>query len=115
MLVNFPTSNCKEEILDQPIFLILCNKLDFCCNKTFFYPTQLPSLVSNVNHERMYKLIIYLIPNYWKHMSKTEASLKFFLKNVCYNNKGTIKCKRLPKTFYQLSTVQKAFNLQYIE
>ena len=32
------------------------------------------------NHKRIYKIIMDLIPNDWKHLLKTEISLKFLLK-----------------------------------
>ena len=80
MLGKFPTPTCIEDVLDQPVFLNSLKMLNFCSNNPFFCPKQkyvrqiLPSLVSNVNHERMYKLIMDLIPNYWKHMPQTETS-----------------------------------------
>ena len=67
-LGNFPTSTCIEEIIGLTIFLNPQTKLDICFKNPFFlsHPkicqTALPSLGCNVNHERMYTLIMDLIP-----------------------------------------------------
>ena len=67
-LGNFPTSTCIEEIIGLTIFLNPQTKLDICFKNPFFlsHPkicqTALPSLVCKLNHERMYTLIMDLIP-----------------------------------------------------
>ena len=118
MLGNFLPPTCKKDIFDQLIFLNSHNKLDFYSNKPFFlsHPkicqTNLTWLISNVNHERMHKLIVHLIRNYWKHLPRTETSQKFFSKTFSYN-----KCKSV-KDYQKLSInfhLQNTFTLQYIE
>ena len=47
--------------------------------------------LSNVNHEIIYKLVLYLTCNDWKQILRLEASPKFILKTFCYKNKGTRK------------------------
>ena len=45
------------------------------------------------NHKRIYKLIMDLTPNDWKHLLRTEFSQKSLLKAFYYNNKDTRKVK----------------------
>ena len=71
-----------EEFLDQPVFLVSHPKIfrrslqligirDLC---RFLQPSLISSMtfekelgLSNVNHKIMYKVIMELIPNDWKH------------------------------------------------
>ena len=54
--------------------------------------------LSNVNHERMYKLITNVILNDLKHITTlNEISQKLCLKTLCYNSKGTRKVKDFQK------------------
>ena len=115
-----PITTYIEEFFDRPIFLTQHTKLGFCSNKPFFYCV-LPKYISdkftlirelcrflrlglisisfekelglyNVKHEWMYKPIMDLIPNNWKHILLwTETSQKSLLTTFCYNNKGTRK------------------------
>ena len=49
------------------------------------------------NHKRIYRLIMNLIFNDWKHLIRTQTSQKSFLKTFYCNNKGTMKVKDFPK------------------
>ena len=104
-----PIPASTEEILDQPIFLNQYTKLEFCSDNPHFYcipPRNLsgkfiiirglcrflqPGLISSTtfderldfptaNDEIMYKLIMDLIPNDWKHLLRTETFQKSLLK-----------------------------------
>ena len=74
-----------EESLDQPIFSNWQTKLITCISIAshpgIFQTSQISSTTIDkkidfltTNHKRIYKLIIDLIPNDWKHLLKTETS-----------------------------------------
>ena len=111
---NFPVFISIEEIFDQPIFLKPHTRMDFK------HPTQeylkftiirgfsrflQPGLISSaIFHKdftrfsccqlyKIFKLIMRSIPNYWKHLRRTETSQKSLLNIFCYNNKVTWKIK----------------------
>ena len=112
---NFPflptIPTFTEEILDQPIIL---NPYFYCIppmniSGIFTIITNLfiflqPGLISSrtsdkklgfpsANHKVIYKLIMDLPPNNWKHLLSTETSEKLLLTTFCYSNKGTRKVK----------------------
>ena len=43
-----------------------------------------------------YKLVLYLICNYWKQILRLEAPSKIILKTFYFKNKGTRKIKEFP-------------------
>ena len=123
---TFPPPTSIEEILDQPLFLNPHTKLPYNSDNPYFYclPPQnisdkfatirdicrflqlalIPSVsfgeklnLPNVNHNKIYKSIIELIPNNWIQMLKTETSQQSLLKVFCFNYKGTKKVKNFQK------------------
>ena len=124
---NFPTSTSIEEVLDQPIFLNLHTKLNFSFDNPCLYCIR-PRNISNkftiirdlcrldgklgfptTNHKRMYKRILDLISNDWKHLLRTETSQKFLLNTYYYYN---INGTRKVKDFQKLSNKETYFTLQ---
>ena len=124
---KFPTPTSTEEILGQSISWNPHCKLDFSSDNPYFYcishknisdnftlirhlcrflqPSLIPFMpfeekldLSNVNHKRLYKLIMVLVPNDWKQTLRTEAPKKSLLKTFCYNSKGT-RNKKIFKNF----------------
>ena len=100
---TFPPPTSIKEFLDQPLFLNPHTKLPYNSDNPYFYclppqnisdkfstirdicrflrPGLLPSAtfgeklnLPNVNHNKIYKPIIDLIPNNWLHTLKTETS-----------------------------------------
>ena len=68
--------------------------------------TTRPNLLYNISQEtrfsyyeplKIYKLIMGLITNDWKHLLKTETSQKTLFKIFCYNNKVIRKVKDFQK------------------
>ena len=47
----------------------------------------------NANHKRIYKFMMDLIPNDWKHLLRTATSQKSILRSFYYNNEDTKKVK----------------------
>ena len=119
---NFPTPTSIKEIIDRPIFLNSNTKLGFSSDIPYFYcipPRNISDKFTIIrtlcrflqsglifattfdeklgfptaNHERIYKLIMELIPNDWKHLLRTESSQKSLLRTFYYNNIGTRKVK----------------------
>ena len=103
------TSMSIKEILDQTIFLNPHTKLDFSSDNPYFYSIPprnisdkfniirglsrflLPGLISStifdeklgfptVSYKRIYKLIMDLIPNDWKHLHRIQTSQNTSLK-----------------------------------
>ena len=58
-----------------------------------------------MNHIRIYKLIVELIPNDWIQLLKTEASQESLLKVFCFNNRGTKKLKTFRNVQTKKSTL----------
>ena len=57
-------------------------------------------VTSNLNHERMYKLIMDLIFNVWNEVATLNWNFsKTPFKKFCYNNIGTSKVKDFQKRF----------------
>ena len=110
---TFPIPTSIEEILDQPLFLNLHTKQRFSSDNPYFYclPPQnisdkftiirdirrflQPGVISsvsfreklsllNVNHNRIYKSIVELIPNNWIHLLKTKTSQQSLLKGLLF-------------------------------
>ena len=120
---SFPTS--IEEILDKPIFWNPHTKLDFTSDNLYFYcisPRYIshrrtiirdlynlqPYLFSSTtfneklgfptaSHKRIYKFIMDLIPNDWKHLLKTDTSQISILKTFYYNNTDTRRVEDFQK------------------
>ena len=65
--------------------------------------------LSNAKHERMYKLIMDLIPSDWKYF---ETFRKRLLKTFFYNNKGTKKVKDFRK-YSNKKNLTKYFSILY--
>ena len=63
----------------------------------------------NANHNRIYKLIVELIPSDWIHLLTTKVSQQFLLKVFYFNSRGTKKIK----THQKLSNKGIYFTLQF--
>ena len=134
---TFPPPISIEEILGQPLFLNPHTKLHFHLDNPYFYclPPQnisdkftiirdiyrflqlgfIPSVsfgeklnLPNVNHNRIYKSIIELIPNNRIHLLKTKTSQQSLLKVFYFNYRGIKKIKN----FQKLSNEEIYFTLQ---
>ena len=104
-ITTFPVPTSIEEILDQPIFLNTHTKLDFrdfygtpnrnisdkftiikdLCR--FLQPGLISSMTfdeklcfSTANHKRIYKRIMDLVTNDWKHLLRIDTSQESLLK-----------------------------------
>ena len=123
---NNSTHTSIDEILQQPTFLKPHTILDLSSVNPYFYcipPKNIsdkftiirdlcrflqPGLISSTafdeklgfptaKHKWIYKLVMDLIPNDWKHLLRTETFQKSLIKTFYYNNKSTRKIKNLQK------------------
>ena len=130
---TFPPPMSIEEVLDQPLFLNPHTKLQYNSDNPYFYclsPQNIsdkftiirdickflqPGLIlsvsfseklnlPNVNHNKIYKSVIELIPNNWIHLLKTKTSQKSLLKVFCFNCRGI---KRI-KIGFKMKTLRKS-------
>ena len=71
--------------------------------------------LSDVNHKKLYKLVLYLICNDWKQILRLEAPSKIILKTFYYKNKGTRKIKSFQKLLYnkEIYVILQSSNAKY--